>query len=143
MVDPRAMLEEIRRDFYTGQDGALGSEAAVEAFASTIGRFAADDIVCVMDGGALTTRYEGANGVRDGWRDFLSAFETIRIVPGEIAETADGLLEYVHLVGRLVGTDTDVEADAAAVWRIRGDKLAVVEFHMDRARARASAGLDS
>ena len=137
------MLEEIRRDFYEGQEGALDSEAAVEAFARTIASVAAEDVVCVMDGGALTTRYEGVEGVREGWSDFLSAFETIRIIPGDVAETADGLLEYVRLIGRLVGTENEIEGDAAAVWRVRDGKLAVVEFHMDRARARASAGLDA
>ena len=34
-----------------------------------------------MDGGALTTTYEGLEGLRAGWRDFLGAFETISIHP--------------------------------------------------------------
>jgi len=141
MASPREILEQIRRDFFAGQEGALDSDAAVEAFGSTIAKVATDDFACIMDGGALTTRYEGIEGVRAGWRDFLAAFEAIRIVPGEVIETDDGLLEYVHLVGRPVGIEAEIQQEGAAVWRLRGDRLALVEFHTDRERARASAGV--
>ena len=142
MTTPRELLTGIRVDFFTdGPFEEIDSDAAVGAFVSAIEKIATDDFVCIMDGGALTTRYEGIEGLREGWSDFLGAFETITIEPGEMTETEDGILEYVHLTGKPEGVDADVEQDGAAVWRMRGDQLACVEFHMDRARARASAGV--
>ena len=142
MATPRELLSDIRVDFFTdGPIESIDSEAAVDAFVNTIGKIATDDFVCIMDGGALTTRYEGIEGLREGWSDFLGAFETIKIEPGEMIDIDDGVLEYVHMTGKPVGVDADVDQDGAAVWRMRGDQLACVEFHIDRGRARASAGV--
>ena len=142
MATPRELLTEIRSDFFTeGPIETIDSAAAVEAFVGTISKVASDDFVCVMDGGALTTRYEGIDGLREGWSDFLGAFETIAIEPGEMFEIEDGVLEYVQMTGKPVGVDANVDQPGAAVWRMRGDQIACVEFHIDRARARASAGV--
>jgi hypothetical protein len=131
----------MRAQFFTDGPAEIDSEVAVEAFASAIATVATEDFYCVMDGGALTTRYEGIDGLRDGWADFTGAFATISIEPGELFEFEGGLLEHVRLVGRPEGADAQVPQDAAAVWRIRGEELACVEFHLDRGRARESAGL--
>ena len=142
MATPRELLTDIRVDFFTdGPIESIDSPAAVNAFVGAIEKIATDDFICVMDGGALTTRYEGIEGLREGWRDFLGAFETIKIEPGEMMEIDDGMLEYVRMTGRPVGVDAEVDQDGAAVWRMRGEKLVCVEFHIDRARARASAGV--
>lgn len=142
MASPRQMLIGIRADFFTDWPlESIDSEAVVDAFAGAIEKVATDDFVCIMDGGALTTRYEGIEGLRQGWADFLGAFETIRIEPGEMFEIEDGVLEYVELTGKPAGVDADVDQAGAAVWRMRGDRLACVEFHIDRGRARASAGV--
>lgn len=142
MATPRKLIADLRSSFFThGPRQAIDSDAAVAAFAGAISRFAAQDFYCVMDGGALTTRYEGIDGLREGWNDFLGAFETILIESGEVFDTEDGLLEHVRLVGKPEGTDGEIAQDAAAVWRVRGDELTCVEFHLDRDRARVSAGL--
>jgi len=137
------LLERIRADFFAGQRDALDKEEAADAFARAVASVATADFTCVMAGGALTTTYEGVEGVRDGWNDFLNAFEQIKIIPGQVFETEDGVLEFVQLIGRPVGIDADIEQDAAAVWRVRDGGLAMVEFHIDRDAARASAGLSS
>jgi hypothetical protein len=134
---------EIRAEFFAGRAGAIDSEAAAEAFAEAIAKVASDDFVCTMDGGGLTRTWEGVDGVRSAWRDFLGGFESIEITPGEMFEFENGVLEYVHLTGRPAGTDADIQQDAAAIWRLHGDRLASVEFHIDRGRARASAGVDA
>jgi hypothetical protein len=142
VTTPRETLNDIRVDFFTdGPIESIDSGAAVDAFVGAIAKIATDDFVCVMDGGALTTRYEGIERLREGWSDFLGAFETIKIEPGEMMETDDGMLEYVCMTGKPAGVDAEVDQAGAAVWRMRGDRLACVEFHIDRARARASAGV--
>ena len=142
MTTPRILLADIRTEFFTGGPARpVDSDAVADKFALAISKVATDDFYCVMDGGALTTRYEGIDGLRVGWRDFLGAFETVTITPGEIFDSDDGLLEFVHLSGRPKGIEAEVEQDGAAVWRVRDEKIVCVEFHIDRTRARQSAGL--
>ena len=79
-----------------------------------------------------------------GWRDFLNAFETLTIEPEDVVrEGADGtsVVEFVRLSGTPKGLETPIEANGAGVWRLRGGRLAAVEFHMDRDRAVRSVGL--
>lgn len=142
MTTSRELLADIRAEFFTGGPAQpIDSEAVADAFARAISKVAADDFYCLMAGGALTTRYEGIDGLRLGWRDFLGAFDTVTIAPGEIFDSPDGLLEFVHLSGRPSGVDAEIEQDGAAVWRVRDAKVVCVEFHLDRGQARESAGL--
>jgi hypothetical protein len=138
------MLQRIRSGFSLEADfGAdLDTATIVDGFVAIIEPHATDDFECVMDGGALVTRYEGLDGLRTGWTDFLGGFETLAIEPGEVRERDGAVLEFVRLTGRPKGVTASIEADAAAVWRLRDGKLAAVEFHMDRERAMRSAGLD-
>jgi len=141
-------LQELRARF--GAEGAFGKELTVEevmdGFVSIIEPIATDDFYCVMDGGALTTRYEGIDGMRAGWADFLGAFETLKIDPVDmVAEAPDGrsVVEFVVLSGKPKGIDARIEANGAGVWHLHEDgRLAAVEFHMDRDRAVRAAGLE-
>lgn len=147
MGEASEMLRELRASF--DREGAFGKELTVEevmeGFVSIIEPLATDDFYCVMDGGALTTRYEGIKGMRVGWADFLGAFETLKIEPVNVVEEAsDGrsVVEFVLLSGKPKGIDARIEAKGAGVWRLRGDGLEAVEFHMDRERALRSVGLE-
>jgi ketosteroid isomerase-like protein len=144
--DAAAMLQRVRSGFSLEGlfEGQLEAEQAAEAFVTAIAPLATDDFVCVMDGGALTATYEGLDGLREGWRDFLGAFETIRIHPEAVYESADSdcVAEFVRLTGRPKGVAADVDQEAAAVWRLREGRLCRVEFHMDRSSALRSADID-
>ena len=99
---PAQTLLEIRSSF--DREGALRRmlpvQDLIDGLADAIAPFTTPDFACTMDGGALTTRYEGVEGLRTGWHDFLAALETLRIVPGEIRDSADGTaaVEFVRLV---------------------------------------------
>jgi ketosteroid isomerase-like protein len=124
-------------------DDTLQAADVADAFVATLAPLVAEDFVCVMDGGALTTEYRGLEGLRDGWADFLGAFETISITPEEVRENEDGTVvaEFVRLVGRPVGADGEIEQEGGAVWRVRDGRLSAVEYHLDRAAILRSAGL--
>lgn len=141
---PAAFVEQLRSDFEAESgDRRLARETGADAFVETIAPHATDDFTCVMNAGALTTTYEGLEGLREGWRDFLSAFETMEIVPGELHESAGGdVVEFVRLIGTPVGTTAELDEPAAALWRIRDSRVAGVEFHIHRAEALRAAGLE-
>jgi hypothetical protein len=124
--------------------GLIPAESLIDGLADGIAPHTAPDFTCTMYGGALTTTYQGVEGLRTGWSDFLSAFETLQIVPGEIRDSADrtAAVEFVHLRGKPRGANGEIEQDAAAVWHFGPEGLFAVEFHLDRERALRSAGLD-
>jgi hypothetical protein len=144
MGEAAERVKRIREDFPIELAADHSSEDVVEGFPAAIAPLATDDFVCVMDGGVLTTTYEGIDGLRRGWADFLGAFDSIAIEPQEMRETPDSecVVEFVHITGHPKGTSGEIEQDASAVWRWREDRLAAVEFHIDRASALRSAGLD-
>ncbi len=145
MGEATEMLERIRTEFTL--DAVFGAELAsgdiVDGFVTALGPHVSDDFICVMDGGALTTTYEGIEGLRRGWEDFLGAFETLMIEPVETQEGADGtcVVEFVRLTGRPKGIDAAIDEDAAAVWRLRDGRVSAVEFYMDRTKALRAGGV--
>ena len=84
MGEALAMLERVRARFSIegSFETDLEADETADAFVTAIAPFAAEDFACVMAGGALTTTYAGLEGLREGWRDFLGAFETHRHPPG-------------------------------------------------------------
>ena len=139
------VLEAIRRDYFA-DEGAVeidGLEAA-RVFADAVARNAAEDFTVIMDGGAMTTRYEGRDGMFAGWSDFIAPFETIRILAEEMipAPQDDCVVEFVRLTGRPRGTPAAIEHEAAAVWRVHEGLVRQVEFHMSRQAALRSAGIE-
>src|SRR3954465_6595485 len=139
------MLERFREGFMVNAAFGDDLQAAdvADAFVATLTPVVTDDFACVMDGGALTHEYQGLEGLREGWTDFLGAFETISITPEEARETPDGsaVAEFVRLRGRPLGTDGEIEQEGGAVWRVRDGRLSAVEFHLDRQAVLRSAGL--
>jgi ketosteroid isomerase-like protein len=142
-TSPAAFIRELRAAFVErgGEDRMLGD---ADNFVETFAPYATEDFTCLMEAGALTDRYNGLEGLREGWRDFLAAFEEIEIVPGELREApgGDAVVEFVHLIGKPIGVAAEIDQQAAAVWRFRDGRLCAVEFHIDRGAAMRSAGLE-
>lgn len=139
------ILEQVREGFAI--EAAFGDDLqaadVADTFVAVLAPVATDDFVCLMEGGALTTEYKGLDGLREGWTDFLGAFETISITPEEARENEDGtaVAEFVRLRGRPLGADGEIEQEGGAVWRVRDGRLSGVEFHLDRNAVLRSAGL--
>jgi hypothetical protein len=145
VMSAKELLTHLRQG-YLDESGsaAIDGAGAAEVFATAIAEQAAPDFTVTMDGGALTTTYVGVEGLVQGWTDFIAAFETIEIHPGEVMETPDGAcaVEFVRLKGRPKGVAADIDHEAAAVWRAPNGVLSAVEFHMSREAALRSAGIE-
>lgn len=146
MGEAMEMLERIRGVFRVeaGLGLELDASEIVEGFVSVVGPNMTDDFTCVMDGGMMRTTYEGVEGLRAGWTDFLGAFETLVIEPGEAQEGPDGatVVEFVGLTGKPRGVAGTIEAGAAAVWHVRDGQVSCIEFYMDRPKALQAAGVE-
>ena len=129
-----AALSSVFSDSETEIDAAL-----VERMIEALRPLTAEDVVMVMRGSddAFVGTYEGFDGLREGWADWLESFDRIRF---EI-EAVDVVGDNVLTLGRQIGTTqgVDLEQPSAAVWKFREGLIARIEFHLDRAQAVASA----
>jgi hypothetical protein len=126
-----------------GEDGTilLGDQSAAQALISELA--APGFSVKMVGAGGFAGTFEGPEGFTRGWLDFIEGFENVRIVGSELIELGDTVVDLVTLDVRVARGDVPLSTDAAAVWRFSGDRLAGVEFHLDREEALRSAGAES
>jgi ketosteroid isomerase-like protein len=116
-------------------------EALVERMIRAISTIAADDLVMRMYGpdDSFVGTYEGADGVRAGWADWLDSFEQVRFRLEAIEDVGENVLTFARQIGTTRTGGVEIEQPSAAVWKFREGRLAEVEFHLNRDRARQSA----
>lgn len=87
--------------------------------------------------------YSGRTGVREGWFDFLSAWNDFRTEAEEILEgTGEGVyVVLVHLTARGKESSVPIDADGANTIVMRDGKIARFEMFWDRDAALAAVGL--
>jgi ketosteroid isomerase-like protein len=89
--------------------------------------------------------YVGHEGVRDGWFDFLSAWddfrsEALEIIEGE-GEGEGVYLVLLHLTARGKESSVPIDAEGAATLVMRDGKIARFEMFWDRDAAMRAVGL--
>jgi ketosteroid isomerase-like protein len=116
---------------------------------ATFARLADPDFQVVMVGPEYNPRQaqgfkgRGTDGFTRVWEEWTSAFENFRIeIEETIAAGGEKVVSLVALTGRTRTGSVELSQQAAAVWTVRGGKLARAEFHLDRDRALRAAGLE-
>jgi ketosteroid isomerase-like protein len=86
--------------------------------------------------------YEGHEGVRRFWRQWLSSWEWVEFEQERYIDAGDQVVVFqrTHARGRTSGVQTDF-GDYAQVWTLRDGKVVRVQFYTDRAEALAAAGV--
>jgi ketosteroid isomerase-like protein len=85
--------------------------------------------------------FRGVDELREAWMEWLGPFETYSADLEGIHEAGENIVTLVRQRGRTRTGGVEVEEPAAAVWTIRGGKLARVEFHLEREAAMKAAGI--
>jgi len=85
--------------------------------------------------------YQGHEGVREFWRDALSAFGEINLEVEELTDAGDQVLAVIREreVGRASGVP--VETTHLAVWTLASGKVIRMQVFDDRQQALEAAGL--
>jgi ketosteroid isomerase-like protein len=85
--------------------------------------------------------YHGHEGVREAWRDGLSAFSEFNFEVEELTDAGDQVLAVIRErdVGRASGAP--VEASHSAVWTLADSKITRLQVFDDRQPALEAAGL--
>jgi hypothetical protein len=124
---------------------AMADEGDYAERLEPIRRIAAPDLEVVMigPGGSFTQSFNGVDGVRDAWSDWLEPFASYTVEPEELREaTPDRFVFLGRQIAVPKGGGTAIESSAAAVFFFRGELLSRIEFHLDRAAAMRAAGLE-
>ena len=87
--------------------------------------------------------YFGPDGVKEGWFDFLSAWEDFRVEGIDFIEGArdETWVVLCHLSGRGKESNVPIEAETANPIVVRNGKIVRFELFWDRAEAFEAAGL--
>jgi ketosteroid isomerase-like protein len=83
----------------------------------------------------------GLDDFRVAWRDWMEAYESYEIEPGEAIDAGDSVVMLVRQVAKTKTGGVEVENLGAAVVWVRDGRLRRVEFHLDRDAAMKAAGL--
>jgi len=116
-------------------------EALIEHMIEALTSLTSPDVTTVMAGpdDSFISVYEGGDGIRAAWADWLGSFAEVRFQVEGIEEFGDNVLT----LGRQVGTSrvggVELEQPSAAVWKFRDGKLVRIEFHLNRDKAYESA----
>lgn len=138
-------LAPVLAEFPTAEAPLTPEDAAATApLAMAVERVAAPDLVTVMIGPDQSFRveYRGVDGLIEGWKDWLSPYESFRMEVEDVIESDDVLVTCVRQYGTPVGGGPELDAAGAAVWWVRDGRLVRVEFNLNREAAFRAAGLD-
>jgi ketosteroid isomerase-like protein len=120
-------------------------DAVAQRDAATPFAYYAEDIVWDVSNSRRATLmhsvYHGHEGVRQSWRDGLSAFGEIDFEVKELIDAGDQVLAVIRerAVGRASGVP--VETTHLAVLTLSGGKVIQVQMFDDPQQAREAAGL--
>ena len=106
-------------------------EATIDRLAGAIASIATDDFTCGMIAFDVKQEFEGPEGVKAAWNDWLEAYTRLDFRIHEFRDVGENVLMLVDQVGITRHGGVEVEQPSAAVWMFRGERLHRVEFHLD------------
>jgi ketosteroid isomerase-like protein len=104
------------------------------------------EIEYVIADGPTPGSWIGLDGLAEGWRAWLSAWDEFRTEADEYRELdGERVLVLVHFAGRGKTSGLEIppmQAKAAGLFHVRGDKVTRFVIYWDREHALANLGLD-
>ena len=86
----------------------------------------------VAPGASAESSTSGPEGFREGWANWLEAWESFRIYFDDVFERGDSVVMFVRLRGVTKHGGVEMEEEAASVFRFEGDQVVELEFNLDR-----------
>jgi hypothetical protein len=85
--------------------------------------------------------YRGFEGLIEGWRDWLTPWESYWIAVEDFVDAGDMVVVPVRVVARTERDGVEVKDRSAVVWTVRDGKLVAVRFYLEQSEAFKYAGL--
>jgi ketosteroid isomerase-like protein len=142
--DLKARFREVMLEL-AGDDGDLGyMDDALPALMAFVTEYATPEFECAMCGLPPTPPvvWSGVQGLGKAWEDYGGSFERVRVKLVEIRESATHTAVIVdqHATTRHGGVT--LSQPSAMVFAFKDEQVERVEFHLDRAAALRSAGVE-
>ena len=116
-----------------------GVQTALNAFPTAA--FADDFSVQFIAADALLLEYRGVEGMVEGWRDWLAAWASYRMVADDFIDAGDEVVVFARISGRTARDGVLVEHSPTAIWSIRDGKVVAIRLYLKREEALEAAGL--
>jgi ketosteroid isomerase-like protein len=101
------------------------------------------EIECVIVGGPEPGSWTGVVGMREGFRDFVSAWEGYRSTPNEFRELdGERVLVLLRTTARGKRSGVEIGQTRASLFHIRRGKVTRLLHYWDRDRALADLGIE-
>jgi ketosteroid isomerase-like protein len=123
-----------------GAGETVMDEELIERMVEAARPLISEDFVVVMVGAeGFQGSFEGADGFRQAWADWLEAFERVAFEIESVEEVGENVLTLARQVGVTRHGGIEIEQPSAAVWKFRDGVVHRIEFHLDREQAIRSA----
>jgi ketosteroid isomerase-like protein len=92
--------------------------------------------------GAPGLSYRGLDGLIEGWRDWLTPWQSYHIRVEDVLDAGANVVVLAAVRARTSRDGVEVEHRPAAVWTIRDGSVMAVHFFLERAEALRFAGIE-
>jgi hypothetical protein len=126
--------------FSTGS--SVTGEQIVESVTEVLRQFAHPQFVTVMASESATQSYDGIDGFKEAWSDWLSPYAGFRIEFDEVIQHGDTILFLVRQVATTQHNAVEIETPSASVWWLEDGQIRQAGFYLDRRAGMTAAGYD-
>jgi hypothetical protein len=142
------VMGEFLEPLATAEDSDMANVISAEGYEEHVRRLVAPDATIgfpTPDGGfvgEMAGPFRGPGGYLEGWREWLSSWESFRVTGGELIDVGDGrFLFLADAHGRMRGMSVEVEQKVAALYTIQAGAVVRIDHFLDQNQARAAAGI--
>jgi SnoaL-like domain len=121
---------------------SVTGEEIIESVTEVLEQFAHPQYVTVMVSESVTQRYDGVEGFKEAWSDWVSPYAGFRIEFDEVAQVGDRLLFLVRQVATTQHNTVEIETPSAAVWWLEDGQIRQAAFYLDRRAGMTAAGFE-
>jgi ketosteroid isomerase-like protein len=85
--------------------------------------------------------YHGPDGLVEGWRDWLTPWESYRFEVEDLVDAGDNVVMTLTVAARTERHGVELVHRPAAVWTIEGGRIVAIRFYLEHHQAFEYAGL--
>ena len=137
------LIDQIREGAVFGEGTVLEGTKGIELMVDVLRDRAHPEFVTQMTSdSAVTTEWAGIDGFREALSDWISPYETFRLVIEEAIVHDDKLVFLARQEATTKHAGVEVATDSATIWWLDDGLIRQAVFYLDRQVALKAAGLD-
>lgn len=121
---------------------SVTGEEIIESVTQVLREYAHPEFVTVMVSESVTQSYDGVEGFKEAWSDWVSPYAGFRIEFDEVAQLDDRLLFLVRQVATTQHNAVEIETPSASVWWLEDGQIRQAAFYLDRRAGMTAAGFE-